>query len=102
MVITDNTLRDCLWKATSGKGIVNLHHTITFYALEHVRRNTHLALVSGQGAWEEKCLHDTNRLASCYCGSNTRLPIFAVLDESAATGMAFIELIRETRDAGVL
>jgi esterase/lipase superfamily enzyme len=31
--------------------------------LEHVRRNTHLALVCGQGAWEEKCLRDTHRLA---------------------------------------
>lgn len=32
-------------------------------ALEHVRHNTHLALVCGQGAWEEKCLRDTHRLA---------------------------------------
>ncbi len=32
-------------------------------ALEHVRHNTHLALVCGQGAWEDKCLHDTHRLA---------------------------------------
>ena len=31
--------------------------------LEHVRHNTHLALVCGQGAWEDKCLHDTHRLA---------------------------------------
>lgn len=33
------------------------------HALEHVRHNTHLALVCGQGAWEDKCLHDTHRLA---------------------------------------
>ncbi len=32
-------------------------------ALEHIRRNTHLALVCGQGAWEDKCLRDTHRLA---------------------------------------
>jgi len=32
-----DALRNSLWKATSGKGIVNLHHTITFYALERVR-----------------------------------------------------------------
>ena len=32
-------------------------------ALEHVRQNTHLVLVCGQGAWEDKCLYDTNKLA---------------------------------------
>lgn len=32
-------------------------------ALEHVRRNTHIALVCGQGAWEDKCLDETHRLA---------------------------------------
>lgn len=32
-------------------------------ALAQVRRQTHLTLVCGQGAWEEKCLQDTNRLA---------------------------------------
>ena len=32
-------------------------------SLNHVRWNTHLALVCGQGAWEDKCLHDTHRLA---------------------------------------
>ena len=31
--------------------------------LEHIRRNTHLALVCGQGAWEDKCLRDTYQLA---------------------------------------
>jgi esterase/lipase superfamily enzyme len=31
--------------------------------LERIRRNTHLGLVCGQGAWEDKCLHDTHRLA---------------------------------------
>ena len=31
--------------------------------LEFVRQNAHLILVSGQGAWEEKCLRDTRRLA---------------------------------------
>jgi hypothetical protein len=35
-VITGNTLKNYLWKATSRKGIVNLHHTITFYALKQV------------------------------------------------------------------
>jgi esterase/lipase superfamily enzyme len=39
--------------------VYNLHGN----GLEHVRRNTHLALVCGQGAWEEKCLRDTHRLA---------------------------------------
>lgn len=32
-------------------------------ALHHVQANTHVALVCGQGAWEEKCLTETNRLA---------------------------------------
>ncbi len=31
--------------------------------LERVRQNTHLALVCGQGAWEDKCLTETHRLA---------------------------------------
>ncbi len=39
--------------------VANLHGD----SLEHVRRNTHIALVCGQGAWEEKCLRDTHRLA---------------------------------------
>jgi len=34
--INAHTLKNLLWKATSGKGVVNLHHTITFYALERV------------------------------------------------------------------
>lgn len=32
-------------------------------ALELVRGNTHLVLVCGQGAWEDKCLEETHRLA---------------------------------------
>lgn len=32
-------------------------------ALENVRRHAHLVLVCGQGAWEDKCLEETNRLA---------------------------------------
>jgi esterase/lipase superfamily enzyme len=32
-------------------------------SLEYVRGNTHLVLVCGQGAWEDKCLHETHRLA---------------------------------------
>ncbi len=39
---------------------VNLHGD----ALAEVRANTHLALVCGQGAWEEKCLAETHRLAN--------------------------------------
>jgi esterase/lipase superfamily enzyme len=39
--------------------IYNLHNG----ALDHVRRNAHITLVCGQGAWEEKCLRDTHRLA---------------------------------------
>ena len=31
--------------------------------LEHVRTSTHLSLVCGQGAWEDKCLAETHRLA---------------------------------------
>jgi len=33
-------------------------------ALAQVRANTHLALVCGQGAWEDKCLAETHRLAN--------------------------------------
>jgi esterase/lipase superfamily enzyme len=33
-------------------------------ALAEVRSNTHLALVCGQGAWEDKCLAETHRLAN--------------------------------------
>ena len=36
--------------------------------LDHVRHNTHLALVCGQGAWEDKCLRETNRLADLLAG----------------------------------
>ncbi len=39
--------------------LYNLHGN----ELQHVRDNTHLALVCGQGAWEEKCLAETHRLA---------------------------------------
>jgi esterase/lipase superfamily enzyme len=39
--------------------LYNLHGE----ALEQVRHQTHLTLVCGQGAWEEKCLRDTHRLA---------------------------------------
>lgn len=39
--------------------VANLHGD----SLEHVRQRTHLALVCGQGAWEDKCLRDTHRLA---------------------------------------
>ncbi len=34
--------------------------------LDHVRGNCHIALVCGQGAWEEKCLRDTHRLADLF------------------------------------
>ena len=40
----------------------NLHGN----ALEHVRQNTHIALVCGQGAWEEKCLDETHKLANLF------------------------------------
>ncbi len=40
----------------------NLHDS----SLEHVRHNTHIALVCGQGAWEDKCLRDTHRLADLF------------------------------------
>jgi esterase/lipase superfamily enzyme len=42
--------------------VAYLHH-LNGHALDHVRGNTHLALVCGQGAWEDKCLRDTHRLA---------------------------------------
>lgn len=32
-------------------------------ALDHIRYNTHIALVCGQGAWEHRCLAETHRLA---------------------------------------
>ncbi len=38
----------------------NLHGDM----LGQVRANTHLALVCGQGAWEDKCLAETHRLAN--------------------------------------
>jgi esterase/lipase superfamily enzyme len=40
--------------------VPNLHGE----GLEHVRRHAHLVLVCGQGAWEDKCLADTKRLAA--------------------------------------
>jgi hypothetical protein len=36
--VSEETLRQSLLKATSGRGIVNLHHTITLYAIERVRQ----------------------------------------------------------------
>lgn len=36
--LSEESLHDHLLQASSGRGIVNLHHTITFYALEYVRR----------------------------------------------------------------
>lgn len=39
--------------------VANLHA----HALEHVRNNAYLVLVCGQGAWEDKCLRETHRLA---------------------------------------
>ncbi len=39
-------------------------HNLHGDALEAVRGNTHLALVCGQGAWEDKCLAETHRLAN--------------------------------------
>jgi len=42
--------------------INNLHGD----SLEYVRGNTHLVLVCGQGAWEDKCLHETHRLADLF------------------------------------
>lgn len=38
-------------------------HNMHGDALNHVRSNTHIALVCGQGAWEDKCLAETHRLA---------------------------------------
>jgi hypothetical protein len=35
---SDEGIRHHLLRATSGRGIVNLHHTITFYALERVKQ----------------------------------------------------------------
>ena len=42
--------------------VYNLHNG----PLEHIRHNTHIVLVCGQGAWEEKCLHETHRLADLF------------------------------------
>ena len=44
----------------------NLHDQ----ALDHVRNNTHIALVCGQGAWEDKCLAETHRLADILAAKN--------------------------------
>lgn len=38
--------------------------------LEFVRQNANLVLVCGQGAWEEKALHDTHRLADLLVEKN--------------------------------
>lgn len=38
-------------------------HNLHGQTLDHVRGNTHVALVCGQGAWEGKCLAETHRLA---------------------------------------
>lgn len=54
----------------SGVSEVYFNNPVAFVAnthgdhLNHVRQNTHIALVCGQGAWEEKCLDDTHRLAN--------------------------------------
>lgn len=53
----------------SGSPEVYFNHPLAYVAnlegeaLERVRRHAHLVLVCGQGAWEEKCLEDTRRLA---------------------------------------
>ena len=39
--------------------VANLHGE----RLEHIRQHTHLALICGQGAFEDKCLQETNHLA---------------------------------------
>ena len=55
---------------TSASQEVYFNHPLAFVpnlsgeALEHLRRHAHLALVCGRGAWEDKCLHDTERLAA--------------------------------------
>lgn len=41
-------------------------------ALDHIRYNTHIALVCGQGAWEEKCLDETHRLADMLAQKSIR------------------------------
>lgn len=41
-------------------------HNLHDGGLEHVRRNTHIALVCGQGAWEDKCLRETHHLADLF------------------------------------
>ncbi|MGB1251282.1 MAG: esterase family protein [Candidatus Promineifilaceae bacterium] len=38
-------------------------HNLHGQTLDDIRHNTHIALVCGQGAWEEKCLAETHRLA---------------------------------------
>ena len=44
--------------------LANMHSD----ALEHVRYNAHLVLVCGQGAFEDKCLEETHRLADLLRG----------------------------------
>jgi esterase/lipase superfamily enzyme len=38
--------------------------------LDHVRHHAYLVLVCGQGAWEDKCLNETNRLADLLLEKN--------------------------------
>lgn len=55
---------------TSGDEGVYFNNPLAFLpnvhgeALERLRRHAHLTLVCGRGAWEEKCLRDTERLAA--------------------------------------
>jgi esterase/lipase superfamily enzyme len=57
----------CGWATASSEVYFNNPLAYTYHlqgeALEPVRRHTHLALVCGQGAWEDKCLAETHRLA---------------------------------------
>ncbi|MEM7801585.1 MAG: alpha/beta hydrolase-fold protein [Chloroflexota bacterium] len=45
-----------------------LAYATNFYGgiLDSIRHETHLVLVCGQGAWEDKCLDETNKLASIF------------------------------------
>ena len=55
--------------ASSGSDLVYFNNPLAYVVhlhgdpLEQLRRHAHLVLVCGRGAWEEKCLEETERLA---------------------------------------
>jgi hypothetical protein len=93
-VIKARNLENYLWKATSGKGIVNLHHTITFYTLEQVRRflnkneyeHALSACVAFMGEKEKEPIRFENASASLTRNYTAFKKAFSSLDAKAVVG----------------